>query len=117
MKSARIVTHLSGGAALLCALGVAACDGERTAEAETPISEAEVSTELPETVVSDQRLQAAAGASAAMAASPPAQVVVVPGPPAAAQMQGAQPAAGAQAGTGMQGAGTAGTTAQPGVAQ
>ena len=45
---------IAGGAATVVTL--AACDKERTAEADTPVSEAEVSTELPETVISDNRL-------------------------------------------------------------
>ena len=61
------------------AVTVSACgEGDRTAEAETPVSEAEVSTELPEGVVSDQELQATANAAAEIVATPPAQVVPVP---------------------------------------
>ncbi len=60
--------------------GLSACEGERTAEADTPVSEAEVSTELPETVVSDAALNATANAAAQVAATPPAQIVPVPVP-------------------------------------
>lgn len=68
---------------VLTALGaasLAACGGDREAEAETPVAEAEVSTELPETVVSDNRLEATANAAAQVASTPPSQVVVVPVP-------------------------------------
>ena len=80
--------------------GLAACDdGERTAESETPVSEAEVSTELPETVVSDATLNAAADAAANIAASPPPTVLPVP-VPAGDAAQGTQQGTGntAQAG-------------------
>lgn len=62
--------------------GLAACGdaGERTAEAETPVSEAEVTTELPNTVVTDATLNAAAEAAANIVASPPPTVVPVPVP-------------------------------------
>ena len=89
---------------LLAASGLAlsACDRERSAEAETSVSEAEVSTELPESVVSDQRLEAAANASAAVAASPPARVVVIPAapgtPPPAGQAAATQGATSSAAG-------------------
>ena len=76
-NSARLaLTAASAGALML----VAGCDNERTAEADTPVSEAEVSTELPETVVSDEQLQASADAAAQVAATPPSGVTVVPVP-------------------------------------
>lgn len=59
---------------------VTACDSERTAEADTPVSEAEVSTDLPESAVSDQQLQATANVAADIAATPPPEVVPVPVP-------------------------------------
>jgi hypothetical protein len=69
-------------------MALAACQGERTAEAETPVAEAEVSTELPETVVSDPALQATANAAAQIASTPPPVVVPVPvGSAAPPQMQ------------------------------
>lgn len=94
----------AAGASALLALS--ACGGgDREAEAETPVSEAEVSTELPETVISDEQLEATANAAADLAASPPAQVLPVPVP-------GGQGAAGAgQAGAGQAGAGRAGAGA------
>ena len=64
--------------ALAAVLPLAACGNERTAESETPVSEAEVSTELPESVVSDTTLNATADAAAEMAATPPATVIPVP---------------------------------------
>lgn len=68
--------------ALICigAASVAGCSGDREAEAETPVAEAQVSTELPESVVSDNRLEATANAAAQVASTPPSQVVVVPVP-------------------------------------
>ena len=64
----------------LGAAALAACSGDRQAEGETPVAEAEVSTELPESVVSDNQLEATANAAAQAASTPPAQVVVVPVP-------------------------------------
>lgn len=75
------------GASALLALS--ACEGDREAEAETPVSEAEVSTELPETVISDEQLDATANAAADLAATPPAQIVPVPAGPGAAGQAGA----------------------------
>ena len=58
-------SRMIGMSALLAAsAALAACDDGREAEAETPVAEAEVSTELPETVVSDAELQEAADAAA-----------------------------------------------------
>ncbi|MBW3560307.1 MAG: hypothetical protein KY449_11180 [Proteobacteria bacterium] len=53
----------------LSAGGLAACSGEREAEAETGVYEAEVKTEAPESMVSDQQLQNSADAAAAAAAT------------------------------------------------
>ena len=82
----------------LGAASLAACGGDREAEAETPVAEAEISTELPESVVSDNQLQATANAASQVASTPPSQVVVVPvpvganGEAGAPQPQGAPPA-------------------------
>ena len=65
---------------LIGAVALTACSGDREAEAETPVAEAEVSTELPESVVSDNRLEAAANAAAEVASSPRPEVVFVPVP-------------------------------------
>lgn len=81
----------------LALAGLAGCgdSGERTAESETPASEAQVSTELPGTVVSDAALNAAAEAAANIAASPPPTVVPVPVPiPAGNTAAGAEQATG-----------------------
>ena len=80
---------LLAGAAVLAACG----DKERTAEAETPAAQAEVTTKLPENQVSDQQLQSAAEGAAAVAETPQAgsSVVVSPEPTA--------PATGAATGT------------------
>ena len=65
---------------LIGAASLAAC-GDREAESETAISEAEISTDLPESVVTDEQLQATADAAAELAATPPPQVMVVPAGP------------------------------------
>lgn len=54
-------------AAVLLLGGLAACDDTREAESETPVAEAEVQTELPQTVVSDDALQQTADEAAAAA--------------------------------------------------
>ena len=79
-------------------VAMSACGGERSAEADTPVSEAEVSTELPESVVSDEQLQATANAAAELAATPPAQVLPV-----------TVPSEGATAANNQMGAGNAAT--------
>lgn len=66
-----------GSASLIALSG---CDNERSAEADTPVSEAEVTTELPESAVSDEQLQMSANVAADMAASPPPEIVAVPVP-------------------------------------
>ncbi len=74
-------------AAVIAAFALSGCgEKERTAEAETPNAEVEVSTKLPEAQVSDQQLQNAAEGAAAMAETPQAgaSVVVTPEPTAAA---------------------------------
>ena len=76
MFKSRVCTGRSAIAALFIVVPIAGCDRERTAEAETPFSEAEVSTELPAATISDQQLQGAANAAAAVAAIPPSSVVV-----------------------------------------
>lgn len=71
----------------LCALGasaalfsLSACDSDprREAEAETPVAKAEVSTELPESVVTDEQLQTTANAAAQIASTPPPQIIEIP---------------------------------------
>lgn len=64
-------------AVALGALAMAACSGERSAEVEGEVAEAEVTTELPEEMVSDEELedlaaQAAAGAGSATVPTDPA---------------------------------------------
>lgn len=76
-SSTRVAFAAASVAGLVMITG---CSDERTAEADTPVSEAEVSTDLPESVVSDQQLQATANAAADIAATPPAEVVPVPVP-------------------------------------
>lgn len=62
-------TKLLAAAAVLAlsAGGLAACNGERKAESETGAAEAEVKTDQPEAVVSDQSLQNAADNAASAA--------------------------------------------------
>ena len=70
----RAKAFVSVGAALALSMGALAACGDREAESETPVAEAEVKTELPEQVVSDQQLQNTADAAAANASTPPATV-------------------------------------------
>ena len=70
----------SVGAAMALSMGALAACGDREAESETPVAEAEVQTDLPEEVVSDQQLQNTADAAAANASMPPASVAA-PGAP------------------------------------
>lgn len=79
-------------AALAALSMLAAACGERSAESETATAEAEVSTSLPEEVVSDQELQALADQAAAGAGSstvatdvPPPTTGQVPAQPAPAE--------------------------------
>ena len=84
----------SVGAALALSMGALAACGDREAESETPIAEAEVSTELPEQVVSDQQLQGTADAAAANASTPPATVPAQGATGGAEGTTGGAPAAG-----------------------
>ena len=102
----RAKAFVSVGAALALSMGALAACGDREAESETPVAEAEVSTDLPEQVVSDQQLQGTADAAAATASSPPPTVVAVPVP-----AQGAT--GGTMGATGTTGTGTGAPTTQP----
>ena len=62
-------TWISIGAAALLSAGALAACGDREAESETPVAEAEVKTDLPESAVSDAQLQGAADAAAAQAST------------------------------------------------
>lgn len=75
------------------ALLASACDNPRSAESESPTAEAEVETTLPEEIVSDAELQAAADQAAAAAGS-----ATVPADPAAGAAGGVQTTPGADAG-------------------
>lgn len=59
---------------------LAACNGEREATAETAVADVEVTTEMPEGAVSDERLQAAADGAAVVASTRPPEVVVIQQP-------------------------------------
>ncbi len=98
----RAKAFASVGAALALSMGALAACGDREAESETPVAEAEVKTELPEQVVSDQQLQNTADAAAATASTPPAAVP-------ATGATGAMPATGATSTT----SGTTTTTTAP----
>lgn len=74
-----------GVTALFAAALLAGCDETREAESETPVAEAEVSTELPESAVSDAQLEAAANVAADMASQPPPAVIAVPAPEGSGQ--------------------------------
>ena len=89
------------------ALSLAACGGERTAEVETATAEAEVSTELPEEMISDEELEDLASQAAAGAGS-----ATVPTDPAASATGGVQTQTGV-AGAGQTGSTTSGSPPPP----
>ena len=60
---------LSIATALALTAGTVAACGDREAESETPVAEAEVKTDLPESAVSDSQLQATADQAAAAAST------------------------------------------------
>lgn len=94
-------------------IALAGCDDRRTAEANTAVSEAEVSTDLPPEAVSNVQLEAAAEAAADVAATPPPAVIAVPVPSGQQGAATGTTAAGA-ARAGAPGTGTAGNTTGPG---
>lgn len=62
---------LTSATVAAAALALSACgDNERTAEADTSVAEAEVTTEMPESAVSDAQLEATANRAAAEASQP-----------------------------------------------
>ena len=68
MMKPTVLTTVFAAAA---ALALSACgNNERTAEAETSVAEAEVTTEMPEGAVSDAQLEATANRAAADASQP-----------------------------------------------
>jgi len=71
ISSIRIAVAIGGASALLALTACGGGDREAEAEAETSVSEAEVTSQLPEEVVSEERLDAVATAAADAAASPP----------------------------------------------
>jgi hypothetical protein len=94
MTTRSLSAGFAAAALLIAGASLAACgDKERSAEAETPAAEAEVTTKLPESQVSDQQLQAAAEGAAAVAETPQAaaSVVVSPTPTGPATGSGGQP--------------------------
>lgn len=79
----RMPLALAAAGALTLALG--ACSKEREAEVNTGAAQAEVSTTLPESQVSDAQLEAAAQGAAAVAETPQgSNTAVVVTPPAGA---------------------------------
>jgi hypothetical protein len=78
MKSLRLLIPAAVAAATL-----GACGEKREAEVTTPTAEAEVSTTLPKSQVSDDQLEAAAQGAAAIAETPQgSNTAVVVTPPA-----------------------------------
>ena len=65
----RPMPWISIAAALALTAGTVAACGDREAESETPVAEAEVKTDLPEAAVSDAQLQATADQAAAAAST------------------------------------------------
>lgn len=93
-----IKTALPALAALLAAGALAACgNNEREAEAQVGGAEAEVTTTLPESQVTDEQLQnTAEGAATAAATAQGSSTAVVVSPPATGEGAGAPTAAPAQ---------------------
>lgn len=90
-KTAATAVALLAGAAL-----ITACGEKREAEVDTGAAEAEVSTNLPESQVSDAQLKAAAEGAAAVAETPQGSntsVVVTPPPTTGNAATGTTPAA------------------------
>lgn len=76
-------TPLLAAAAVCAGLALSACSNEREAEAKVGGAEAEVTTTLPESQVTDQQLQnTAEGAAAAAATAQGSSTAVVVSPPA-----------------------------------
>jgi hypothetical protein len=90
-----IRSALPTAALALAAAGLlAACDNKREAEAKVGGAEAEVSTTLPESQVTDQQLQnTAEGAAAAAATAQGSATSVVVSPPATGEAAPAAPPA------------------------
>lgn len=80
MKKFKVGRQVGIAALFAASAALSACDQDREAEAETPVSEAEVGTDLPEAAVSDEQLQATADAAAEVASEPLPDVVAVPVP-------------------------------------
>ena len=81
--------------AVLAGASLAACSNEREAEVNTGTAQAEVSTNLPESQVSDDQLKAAAEGAAAIAETPQGSntaVVVTPPAGSPAPSAGTEPA-------------------------
>lgn len=84
-------TVLTAAFAAAAALALSACgDNERTAEAETSVAEAEVTTEMPEGAVSDAQLEATANRAAADASQPQDGALMTDGQPQSSDMPPAQ---------------------------
>ena len=84
MAGTRLLRSIALTSSLMVSIALVGCnDARRTAHASTTVAEAEVSTELPPSQVSDEFLQATAtvAAEAASVPHPVAAAVVVPPPP------------------------------------
>lgn len=79
----KTLSFAATAAVLAAGLALSACSNERSAEVDTGKAEAEVSTNLPESQVTDEQLKAAAEGAAAVAETPQGSntaVVVTPPP-------------------------------------
>ena len=81
MAGTRLLRSIALTSSLMVSIALVGCnDARRTAHASTTVAEAEVSTELPPSQVSDEFLQATATVAAEAASVPHAAVVVPPEP-------------------------------------
>jgi outer membrane lipopolysaccharide assembly protein LptE/RlpB len=87
MMKPTLLTTVFAAAAVLA---LSACGNERTAEADTSVAEAEVSTDMPEGAVSDAQLEAAANRAAADASQPQDGALTPDGQPQTPQTAPAQ---------------------------
>ena len=95
MAGTRLLRSIALTSSLMVSIALVGCnDARRTAHASTTVAEAEVSTELPPSQVSDEFLQATAtvAAEAASVPHPVAAAVVVPPPPSQDNAATNQPA-------------------------
>ena len=88
MMKTTVLTTVFAAAAVLT---LSACgDNERTAEADTSVAEAEVTTEMPEGAISDAQLEATANRAAADASQPQEGALTTDGRPQSSDTPPAQ---------------------------